>query len=239
MRGLARQNLRRITAALITVGLAAGLVSGCSSNPKVRTITVTFVRHGQSEANAAGTISTQVPGPGLSEEGRGQAEQMAQQLGGNRYDAVFASPVVRTQQTAAPLANKLGKQVEVLPGLREIGAGWYEDEPVTKAQATYLLAPNAWLRGDRSETIPGSINGDEFNDEFGAAVQQIYDSGKSNPVVFSHSRAIMYWTLMNVQNPKDSLITDHPLPNVGRIVITGNPGTGWRLVDWDGIRSFN
>jgi len=27
------------------------------------------------------------------------------------------------------------------------------------------------------------------------------------------------------------------LPNVGRVVITGNPMTGWTLVDWDGIRN--
>lgn len=223
----------------VVIFAAAALMSGCSSNPKVHDITITFIRHGQSEANAAGTISTQAPGPGLSEQGREQAEQIATQLGNNRYDGVYASPVVRTQQTAAPLAKRLGRQVEVLPGLREIGAGWYEDEPKDQAEATYLVAPDAWLRGDRSETIPGSINGNDFNDEFSSAVQHIYDSRQTNPVVFSHNRAIMYWTLMNVQNPKDSLISDHPLPNVGRIVVTGNPGTGWRLVDWDGIRSFN
>lgn len=238
MRGLTRANVRRISAALIAVGLAAGLVSGCSDH-KVRSITITFVRHAQSEANAAGIISTELPGASLSEQGRGQAEQLAQQLGNNHYDAVYASPAVRTQQTAKPLADKLGLPVTVLPGLREIGAGWYEDEPVAEADSTYLVAPSAWLKGDRTEAIPGSINGNEFNDDFGAAVQTIYDSNKRNPVVFSHSRAIMYWTLMNVQNPKDSLATDHPLPNAGRIVITGNPGTGWRLVDWDGIRSFN
>jgi hypothetical protein len=49
----------------------------------------------------------------------------------------------------------------------------------------------------------------------------------------------MYWTLMNVKNPKDSLATSHPLPNLGRVVVTGNPATGWTLVDWDGIRDFS
>ncbi|HTM86195.1 MAG TPA: histidine phosphatase family protein, partial [Mycobacterium sp.] len=29
-----------------------------------------------------------------------------------------------------------------------------------------------------------------------------------------------------------------PLPNMGRVVLTGNPTTGWELVDWDGIRDF-
>jgi hypothetical protein len=56
--------------------------------------------------------------------------------------------------------------------------------------------------------------------------------------VFSHLYAIEYWTQMNVRNAKDSLLTSHPLPNIGRVVITGNPMTGWTLVDWDGIRNF-
>ncbi len=48
----------------------------------------------------------------------------------------------------------------------------------------------------------------------------------------------MIWTLMNARNSRDSLLTTHPLPNIGRVVITGNPVTGWRLVEWDGIRNF-
>ena len=58
-------------------------------------------------------------------------------------------------------------------------------------------------------------------------------------MVFSHKFAIEYWTLLNVTNAKDSLLTSHPLPNIGRVVISGNPMTGWTLVDWDGVRNFN
>ena len=47
----------------------------------------------------------------------------------------------------------------------------------------------------------------------------------------------MVWTLMNVKNPKNGLLTSHPLPNIGRVVISGNPTNGWTLVDWDGIRA--
>lgn len=229
----------RIAAVLAAAGLTAGLLGGCSSDPKLRTITVTFVRHAQSEANAEGVINTEVPGPGLTAEGQGQAEQIARQLGTGGYDGVYASSMVRTQQTARPLADALGQRVEVLPGLNEIDAGWYEGEPSDRAELTYLLAPTDWIHGDRANAIPGSIDGNEFNDQFGAAVQKIYASGDTKPVVFSHSVAIAFWTLMNVRNPKLSLATDHPLPNLGRVVITGNPATGWRLIDWDGIRSFN
>jgi broad specificity phosphatase PhoE len=219
-------------AAVITVG-------ACSGTPHVRSITLTFIRHAESESNAAHVINTDIPGPSLTEDGQGQAEQLAHQLARNNFDGVYASDMVRTQQTAAPLAHALGKPVNILPGLREIDAGRYNDTPTKKADSTYLLAPALWLKGDLEDAVPGSISGEEFNDQFTAAVQKIYDSGNSRPVAFSHAESIMYWTLINVKNPKDSLATSHRLPNLGRVVITGSPVLGWTLVDWDGIRDFS
>lgn len=230
----------RILLAKAAAALAATVVVGaCSSGPHVRSITLTFVRHAQSEANADNMVNTDVPGPALTDEGRAQAQQLAHQLARNKYDGVYASNMIRTEQTAAPLAKELGEQVEVLPGLREVDAGWYNDTPTSMAAATYLLAPKDWLHGDRKDAIPGSINGNEFNQQFTAAVQKIYDSGNTKPVAFSSGVSIMYWTLMNVKNPEDSLTTTHPLPNTGKVVITGNPSTGWTLVDWDGVRDFS
>ena len=220
--------------------LAATVILGaCGGSPQARSITLTFIRHAQSDANVGGVIDTDVPGPGLSPEGKAQAEQLAHQVGRNNFDAVYASTMARAQQTAAPLANELGKQVEVLQGVQEINAGWFQGKPTSMDPSTYLLAPADWLIGDVQDSIPGSVNGKEFNDRFTAAVQKVYDSGHRNPVVFSHLFAIEYWTLLNTKNAKDSLATTHPLPNVGRVVITGNPMTGWTLVDWDGIRNFS
>jgi broad specificity phosphatase PhoE len=234
-----RSIIRKAAVALAAL-TATVLVAGCGGgSPQARSITVTFIRHAQSEANASGIIDTDVPGPGLSPEGKGQAEQLAHQLGRKGYDSVYASTMIRTQQTAAPLAAELGKQVQVLPGIQEINAGWFNGKPEAMAKSTYMVAPMNWLNGDVANSIPGSVSGKEFNDQFTAAVNKIYNSGHHNPVVFSHLNSIMVWTLMNAQNAKDSLMSSHPLPNTGRVVISGNPMTGWTLVDWDGIRDFH
>jgi broad specificity phosphatase PhoE len=219
--------------------LAATVILGAcgGGTPQARSITLTFIRHAQSDANANGIVDTSVPGPGLSRDGQSQAQQLAHSH--HDFDAVYASTMARAQQTAAPLAAELGKQVEVLQGIQEINAGWFNGKPVSMDPSTYLLAPADWLRGDIQNSIPGSISGKEFNNQFTAAVNKIYNSGHSKPVVFSHLYAIEYWTLMNTTNAKDSLATSHPVPNTGRVVITGNPTNGWTLVDWDGIRNFN
>ncbi len=224
--------------ALVTLVVAI-TIGACSGSPHVRSITLTFIRHAESQSNADNVINTDIPGPSLTEDGQAQSEQLAHQLSRNNFDAIYVSDMIRTEQTAAPLAHALGKRVEVLPGLREIDAGKYNDTPTKRADSTYLLAPADWLNGDRKNAIPGSISGNQFNDQFSAAVQKIYDSGNAKPVAFSHAQAIMYWTLMNVKNPKDSLAKSHPLPNLGRVVITGSPTMGWTLVDWDGIRDFS
>jgi broad specificity phosphatase PhoE len=222
----------------IAASFAVLLVGACGSGPPPPpSMTLTFVRHAQSEGNASGLVDTAVPGPGLTPLGLEQAQEAADDLRGKDFDGVYASDMVRTQQTAAPLAKDLDEQVQVLPGLREIEAGRFEGTPEAEA-ASYLLAPQQWLEGNRDATIPGSINGNEFNDRFTGAVQKIYDSGDKNAVAFAHGGSIMMWTLMNVQNPKDPLLTTRPLPNTGRVVIKGNPVTGWSLVDWDGIEDF-
>lgn len=196
-------------------------------------ITLTFVRHAQSAGNASGLIDTSVPGPPITDRGVAQAAEAANELSSNRYDGIYASTMVRTQQTAAPLSQALGEPVVVLAGLREIEAGVYEGRPEADA-GQYAAAPTAWLRGDRGARIPGSIDGNEFDGRFDEAVAAIYDSGDVNPVAFSHAAAMMIWVQMNVTNPDPSLLTTDPVANTGVIVIRGSPRAGWTLVDWDG-----
>jgi broad specificity phosphatase PhoE len=140
--------------------------------------------------------------------------------------------MVRTQETAAPLSQALGKPVTVLAGLREIEAG--QNEGLRETTAPQYPAPMAWLHGDRTARIPGSVNGDEFESRFNDAVNAIYDSGETNPVAFSHGEAIMFWVLMNAKNADMSLAND-PLPNTAHVVVTGNPVDGWTLANWNGM----
>lgn len=229
-------NVRRLWSVLAVL-MSTMLLAGCGgeSKPDVRNMTLTLVRHAQSEANATDVTSTTVPGPALSPDGVAQADKLANELSANRYDGVYASQMLRTQQTAAPLAKALGQQVTILPGLNEISAGWFEGWSMNDTSGTYMLGAESWLKGDRRYGIPGSVTGDQFNAAFTDAVQQMYDSGQDNPIAFSSGFAIMMWTLMNARNGSPNLLTDHPLPNGAKVVLNGNPITGWTLQEWDDI----
>jgi broad specificity phosphatase PhoE len=223
-------NVQRFVAGVVVAVLAAGCGSARAAGP--HTITLMLVRHAQSAGNASGLIDTSSPGPELTPEGWCQATLAAGQLSPHHYDGIYASTMIRTQETATPMAQALGEPVNVLPGLREIEAGQYEGQPESNAKA-YMAVPLRWLQGDRSARIPGSVDGNEFDARFDDAVQHIYDSGELNPVAFSHGGAIMFWVLMNVHNPDRSLLTSKQLPNMGRVVVTGNPSDGWTLTEWD------
>jgi broad specificity phosphatase PhoE len=222
----------------VTVIMASLLAAGCNSAPPTddnRVITVTLVRHGQSEGNASGIMDTSVPGPPLTKLGSAQALMVANRLAGNTHDGVFASSMLRTQQTAEPTAAEYNEEVTVLPGLREIEAGQYEGEPESVAGRAYYADISEWVKGERSERIPGAVNGDEFDARFDEAIESIYNEGDSNPVVFSHGAAIAAWTMMNVNNPDPSLMATSPLPNTGWVVVSGSPQRGWTLEEWNGL----
>ena len=68
-------------------------------------------------------LAGRMPGIGLSGEGRAQAAALADALAARPIRAVLSSPVQRAQETAAPIAARLGLPVLTDPGLDEIDFG--------------------------------------------------------------------------------------------------------------------
>jgi hypothetical protein len=213
-------------------------------------IVIDFVRHGQSIANAANLFDTAVPGTGLTLLGQQQSQTIANALAGQGpFAGIFASQLIRTQETAAPLADLLGMNVQILPGLNEINAGVFNGLPqLSPAGLLYLVAPVAWTLGFPIVPMlaPGAhINGVVFDQSFTSALQTMYGSAITNPVVaangkitdvaFSSEFAIEVGTMMNVNNPDPLLMLTHPLPNTGVVVVQGDPQDGWTLVSWNGM----
>ncbi|MET4431757.1 histidine phosphatase family protein [Mycolicibacterium sp. 624] len=228
--------LRRTSGALATLILAACLTAAPAAANTDPDITITFVRHGESQGNASGRADTSVPGPSLTPLGEQQAKEAAVALMRSPHDGVYASTMIRTQQTAQPFADDLREQIVVLPGLREIEAGDFEGQPEQDAGNGFYQTLTQWMQGDRDARIPGSIDGNEFEARFTDAVNEIYHSGHQRPVVFAHGGSIAVWTMMNVVDPPLELAETQPLPNTGQVVVRGNPTDGWTLLDWNGTK---
>jgi broad specificity phosphatase PhoE len=201
-------------------------------------LTLTWVRHGESYGNVAGAgIDTKVPGPELTELGEQQAEAIAQQLKDGGYDSIYVSDMIRTHQTAAPLEALLSMNAIQEGGFREISAGIFEGSPIDSGlgRIGYFLIPVAWTLGLRSLPIPLGENGNQFEARVNGAIASVIAGGDTDPVIFSHGATIMVWTMMNVDNPDVLLMLTHPLGNTAVVVVTGNPEDGWMLQSWDGV----
>jgi broad specificity phosphatase PhoE len=209
-------------------------------------IVLDFVRHGESGDMTA--INTLVPGPDLTDTGEQQADDLVKVLSGSGIDDIYASTMVRSQETATPLADALGLPIRDLAQLNEINAGIFEGMPVNVGDvplggALYLLAPALWTLGLDFVPELGSTdaNGIVFDQRVDEAVQTIYagSSAGDTDAVFSHEGTIAIWTLMNVNNPDFPLVlnelfsTGELLPYTGQVVVDGSPGD-WTLVSWDG-----
>lgn len=70
--------------------------------------TIYFVRHGESEANAAGIAAGGGLDSPLNDFGRGQARQAAQDLKGRGAQLIVSSPMKRAYETATIIAAELG-----------------------------------------------------------------------------------------------------------------------------------
>jgi probable phosphomutase (TIGR03848 family) len=84
---------------------------------------VLFVRHGQTPTTGA-TLPGRAKGLHLADKGREQADAVAARLAElQRIDAVYASPLERTRETAAPIAKGRDLKVQVERGLLECEFG--------------------------------------------------------------------------------------------------------------------
>lgn len=124
----------------------------------VAPLTLVLVRHGVTAMTAERRMSGGgVPGPPLSSAGRVQAAKAADGVYGigrrtwlhlPHVTRVLASPLVRTQETAASLGRRIGAHVETEERLREVRFGAWEGLTVPQIIERDGEAIHRWRRAE-------------------------------------------------------------------------------------------
>jgi probable phosphoglycerate mutase len=104
---------------------------------------VFLVRHGATALTAEDRFagSTDVP---LSDDGRRQAASLAERLKGETIDAVYASPLLRTMETARIVAAPHGMAPVPEPALREIAYGRWEGLTRSEVETAFAAEYSIW-----------------------------------------------------------------------------------------------
>ena len=198
-----------------------------------------LIRHGQTPGNVLGQLDTAHPGPGLTELGQRQAEAMARSLANEPISALYASTLVRTQITAAPLGKMHSLDIEVLDGLHEIEAGSLEKLTDHESVMRYLGTVFAWAGGDLDRRMPAGGDGHQFFDRYDAAIARVAEralraGNNSAAAVVSHGAAIRMWTASLL--PATSWPTPASLPWKATRTRAGPSSTGtaarWAAWPW-------
>ncbi|MCU1413725.1 MAG: Histidine phosphatase [Microbacteriaceae bacterium] len=192
-----------------------------------------LIRHGQTPSNVRGLLDTAAPGPGLTTLGVMQAAEIPDGLADQSVDAIFVSSLLRTRETAFPLAKERGLDVTELPGIHEIEAGALEMLGDRSSIRTYLETAFAWGLGRLDAVMPGGTDGYEFFERYDASIA-IAAQTLGTAVVVSHGAAIRVWVAGRAMNVPPSFAGENDIDNTGVVELVGSPEEGWTLVSWQG-----
>lgn len=104
---------------------------------KALTLTLYFLRHGQTPLSREDNFCGSGLDPELTAEGSEMAQSFADAYRHTSWNAIYASPLRRTVATARPLCEALNLQMELRDDLKEIGYGKWEGQTKEEVNRDY------------------------------------------------------------------------------------------------------
>lgn len=150
---------------------------------------VLLVRHGQTPTTGA-TLPGRARGLHLAETGRAQAEAAASRIGAlPKVHAVYASPLERTRETAAPIGRATGNRVRTNRGLLECDFGAW-----TGAKLSDLRKKPEWQTVQRYPSgfrFPGGESFPEMQTRMVSTIESLASAHRGETIVaVSHADPI-------------------------------------------------
>lgn len=160
-----------------------------NEKPENRGTLVLLVRHGLTSTTGS-VLPGRAPGLHLADRGVEQAERAAERLAElPSVAAIHASPLERTRETAAPIAERLGLPVEIDEGLLECEFGDW-----TGRELSELRKLPEWKRVQRNPSgfrFPGGESFTEMRNRIVAAIDALVERHRGETIVLvSHADPI-------------------------------------------------
>jgi broad specificity phosphatase PhoE len=154
-----------------------------------------LVRHGQSAGNAEGRFGGHSATP-LSDLGREQARLTAQALARENIGVIYSSDLLRTMQTAEPLAELLNIPVVATPAFRERHVGVLEGLTFDESKEAHPRDYYALVNRNIHHVI---TDGESYRHLLRRATDELRNILRTHQgekiAVFSHTGVICFLTL--------------------------------------------
>jgi len=133
---------------------------------------VVLVRHGETEWNRVqrfrGRIDIQ-----LNETGRRQARALAKRLSGWPIAAIYSSPLKRALQTAEPVAEACGLEVQILQGVTDVDYGTSAGLSPEEAAARDPEVHEIWVQTPLLTRFPGGESLQQVRERAWSALKEV------------------------------------------------------------------
>lgn len=155
--------------------------------------TFIFLRHGHSAANAAGLLTGQLPGVGLSPQGKRDAQRLVQRIGKFKIDYLHVSPIERCQLTIDPWLNSKYSRsltsMQINDGISEIDFGKWSGRKLSSLRRDPL-----WKSVQETPSKVTFPDGESFRKVQRRAVAAVEEfrsiRGSKTHLIVSHSDTI-------------------------------------------------
>jgi len=147
-----------------------------------------LIRHGETDANRRRVFQGIGDVP-LNETGQAQALALASLFQDLPVHRMYASPLVRAADTAAPVAEAVGLSVETVPAFREVDCGRWEGVPFQDILATEPELLFAWLTDGRTPAPEGESLGQVYErvaDDLKRIVDRMGTQPDENVAIVAH-----------------------------------------------------
>src|SRR5438876_7082221 len=151
---------------------------------------ILLIRHGQSEGNAEGRFGGHTATP-LSARGHAQALATAQALASESLTAIYSSDLLRATETAKPLADLTGLEIQASEAFRERSVGVMEGLTFEEAAEKHPDQYAALLRRDFEHVLSGGESYRQLLDRAARKLDEVIETHKGGRIgVFSHTGTI-------------------------------------------------
>lgn len=150
-----------------------------------------IIRHGETDINKAKVIQGRSINAPLNALGKQQAMAIVDVLEAFSVQKIIASSLVRTHQTAEPLAKKLGLDFEKHADLDEIDFGEFEGKEFSTIEDEINVIHTKWKLGEVDLAATGGESPRQVFERANRRVREILrTSGEENIAFVIHGRLI-------------------------------------------------
>lgn len=162
-----------------------------ASDNRKPALRILLVRHAETDWNRLRRVQgvSDIP---LNARGQAQAEALGSHLAGEPVEAIYASPLARSRQTAEAIARRHGLKVETIDDLAEFDQGALEGRYLKDIATEYPDLLAAFAKDPTDVRIPGGETMAEVQVRAWRAFSALVDRhGQGSIVAVSHNMTLL------------------------------------------------